>query len=97
GEDYRTVVTATTACANGGCLQSESFTAYDTPNNAFTKMAAPTNAAIGDLVTFTVRADLFGNVTYTNTVVTDTLPTGLGFVTATLYLDQDLDLSLIHI
>ncbi|HHY55738.1 MAG TPA: DUF11 domain-containing protein, partial [Chloroflexi bacterium] len=90
-EDYRTVVTATTACNDGGCLQSDSFTAYDTPNNAFTKSGAPANATIGDLVTFTVRANLFGNVPYTNTIVTDTLPTGLGFVTATLYLDQDLD------
>lgn len=89
--DYRTVVTATTACADGGCLQSDSFTAYDTPINAFIKTLTPASATIGDLVTFTVRADLFGNVPYTSTIVTDSLPTGLGYVAATLYVDTDID------
>ncbi|MCS6825189.1 MAG: DUF1080 domain-containing protein, partial [Caldilinea sp.] len=89
--DYRTVVTATTACADGGCLQSQSFTAYNTAINVFGKTGAPDSASIGDLVVFTLTADLFGDVPYTSTLVTDVLPIGLGFVTATLYLDQDLD------
>ncbi|MBK8798711.1 MAG: DUF11 domain-containing protein [Anaerolineales bacterium] len=89
--DYETTVTATTACADGGCLQTRAYTTYATPNNYFSKNVTPAAATIGDLITFTVNADLYGDVPYTNTLLTDTLPVGLGYVAASLLLLEDMD------
>ncbi|MCB0148471.1 MAG: hypothetical protein KDE01_12570, partial [Caldilineaceae bacterium] len=88
---YETVLSSTTACDDGGCLQSADLTTYATPNNRFDKVAAPAMATIGDLVTFTVHADLYGNLPYTSTQLTDTLPTGLGYVAGSLLLVEDVD------
>ena len=44
---------------------------------------------IGDLVTFTVTANFWGSYTYTNVIITDTLPTGLGYITSTCTADGD--------
>ncbi|MBE2236684.1 MAG: DUF11 domain-containing protein, partial [Caldilineaceae bacterium] len=89
--DYETTVTATTACEDGGCLQRRTYTTYATPNNEFSKSVTPAVATIGDLITFTVNADLYGDVPYTSTLLTDTLPAGLGYVAASLRVIQDID------
>jgi len=89
--DYRMTLTATTSCSDGGCHQARSYTDYASPINYFTKTVTPTLVTVGDLVTFTVVSDLFGNVPYTSTIVTDALPSGLGYVSATLLLVTDRD------
>ena len=89
--DYRTTLTATTACNDGGCLQARSYVDYASALNHFIKSRTPGQATIGDLVTFTVAADLFGNVPYTSTILTDALPSALGYVSATLRLTTDRD------
>ena len=89
--NYRTTLTATTSCADGGCLQTQSVINYASALNSFTKTRTPAQVKVGDLVTFTVTADLFGNVTYSNVFITDTLPTGLGYVSAALRRITDRD------
>jgi len=50
---------------------------------AVTKAASPSQASVGDIVTFTITAFNNGNVDATGVVVTDTLPDNLDYVSAT--------------
>ncbi|OUC07147.1 hypothetical protein RY27_16660, partial [Litorilinea aerophila] len=79
-------------CDNGGCLQdAATFHTYASALAIFDKENDRAQATIGEELTSTITATLFGNYVYTNVVVTDILPTGLGYVAAALTVRQDVD------
>ena len=88
GDGFTNEVSATTRCTSGceyvvsditrasaaeGISKTVSSTTYD----------EPTTLRIGDVVTFEVFLNLWGGYVYSDVVITDTLPTGLGYVTST--------------
>jgi uncharacterized repeat protein (TIGR01451 family) len=77
-----------TGYCQSGCIYGSADTvAYVTQQENFAKDPPVQTGTIGSLVTFTFRADLprIGRL-YQDLTLTDTLPTGLGFITASLTL-----------
>ena len=80
------------SCDNGSCFQQEpTFRKYATALNLFDKSLSPAQVRIGDLATTTIEANLFGTYLYTDTVLTDTLPQGLGYLSSELVVVTDVD------
>lgn len=62
------------ACDDGGCQQSVASTSYNAPLQAFGKLLGQAEVSIGEPVVYTVTADFYGSVPYTDTALVDTLP-----------------------
>jgi uncharacterized repeat protein (TIGR01451 family)/fimbrial isopeptide formation D2 family protein len=88
----RNVVTATASCDTGCLATSASDISYVTLQQAFDKGPAIQTGTIGSLVVFTFTANLpdVENI-YENLTLTDTLPTGLGYVGSVLTYTWDVD------
>ncbi len=89
--DLQITSTVHSACDSGGCVELLSDNTFATALEFFDKAAEPTELTIGDLTVFTVTAELFGNYVYTDVILTDTLPTGLGYRAGQLTLITDSD------
>ena len=88
----RDVVTVTAACDTGCVSASASDEAYVTLMQAFDKGPARQNATIGSLVVFTLTMTLPDQDTlYAQLTITDTLPSGLGYVASVLTYTYDGD------
>ncbi len=72
--DYSILAEAETHCADGGCYSAYSDTAYNIPLQSFDKRMSGTRVSIAEPFTYTITADFYGNVMYTDTVLTDRLP-----------------------
>ncbi|MFN8465060.1 MAG: hypothetical protein U0X20_05890 [Caldilineaceae bacterium] len=62
------------ACDDGGCQQGAWSTGYNAPLQAFGKQAGQAEVSIGEPFVYTITADFFGSVPYTDTALVDTLP-----------------------
>ncbi|MCX6047049.1 MAG: DUF1080 domain-containing protein, partial [Chloroflexi bacterium] len=74
-------------CGSGACIyDSDSATSYVTLLNTFSKTPKLQNSTIGSLAVFTVNVNLpdIGPGLYSAVTLTDGLPTGLGYVAASL-------------
>jgi uncharacterized repeat protein (TIGR01451 family)/fimbrial isopeptide formation D2 family protein len=88
----RNIVTATASCDTGCLLASASDVAYVTLQQAFDKGPAIQTGTIGSLVVFTFTATLPDvDTVYERVTLTDTLPTGLGYVGSVLTYTWDAD------
>jgi uncharacterized repeat protein (TIGR01451 family) len=88
----RNIVTATASCDTGCLLASASDVAYVTLQQAFDKGPAIQTGTIGSLVVFTFTATLPDvDTVYERVTLTDTLPTGLGYVGSVLTYTWDVD------
>ena len=87
-DGFTNEVTATTRCASG-CEYAVSDITYASAAEGITKTVSSTTydesttLRIGDVVTFEAFLNLWGGYVYSDVVITDTLPTGLGYVTST--------------
>ncbi len=74
-------------CA-GGCIYSTVSTEAYVGYTNITKTIVPTTATIGETVPVSITSAYFGaGSTYTNVVITDTLPAGLAYVSGTARLN----------
>ncbi|RME84737.1 MAG: DUF11 domain-containing protein, partial [Caldilineae bacterium] len=73
--DYRTTLYAHSECSTGGCAEDDVFVSYSTPLQNFVKNISQTPVSIGEPFSYTFTANFHGTRTYTNTFITDTLPT----------------------
>ncbi len=90
--DNRNVVTATASCDTGCLAASASDVAYVTLMQQFDKGPAIQTGTIGSLAVFTFTAFLPDtDARYENLTLTDTLPTGLGYVGSVLTYTYDAD------
>lgn len=90
--DLGLTLTVSSRCDNGGCaVTAPILRKYATALQNFTKIRDPAQATIGELVVFTVTGDLFGDYLYSNVILSDTLPTGLGYRSSTLVYVTDRD------
>ena len=88
----RNVVTATASCDTGCLATSASDISYVTLQQAFDKGPAIQTGTIGSLVVFTFTANLPDvDTVYERVTLTDTLPTGLGYVGSVLTYTWDVD------
>jgi uncharacterized repeat protein (TIGR01451 family)/fimbrial isopeptide formation D2 family protein len=88
----RNIVTATASCDTGCLATSASSAARVTLIQAFDKGPAIQTGTIGSLVVFTFTATLpDADALYERVTLTDTLPTGLGYVGAVLTYAWDTD------
>jgi len=88
----RNVVTATASCDTGCLATSASDVARVTLLQAFDKGPAIQTGTIGSLVVFTFTANLPDvDTVYERVILTDTLPTGLGYVGSVLTYTWDVD------
>ncbi len=72
--NYRTILDVHTECDDGACGQNASVTTYSTPLQTFTKTVDKSSVSVGEAFTYTVQAEFFGTRTYTDVLLTDTLP-----------------------
>jgi uncharacterized repeat protein (TIGR01451 family) len=89
----RNDVQATAACESG-CQYTTiaTDTAFVTIQDVFSKTAQVLTGTVGDVVTFTMVAVLGDqDLLYESLTFTDTLPAGLGFITAVLNYNEDVD------
>jgi hypothetical protein len=87
----RNVVTATASCDTGCLATSASDISYVTLQQAFDKGPAIQTGTIGSLVVFTFTANLPDvDTVYERVTLTDTLPTGLGYVASVLTYTYDI-------
>jgi uncharacterized repeat protein (TIGR01451 family)/fimbrial isopeptide formation D2 family protein len=87
----RNVVTATASCDTGCLATSASDVAYVTLMQAFGKGPEIQTGTIGSLVVFTFTATLPDvDTVYERVILTDTLPTGLGYVASVLTYTYDI-------
>ncbi|MBC7228452.1 MAG: DUF11 domain-containing protein, partial [Thermoflexales bacterium] len=88
----RNVVTATASCDTGCVAASASDVAYVTLMQEFGKGPEVQTGTVGSLVVFTFTAFLPDtDGVYENVALTDTLPTGLGYVSSVLTYTYDSD------
>ncbi len=71
--------------------QAPVFRKYASALSVFDKSISPAQARVGELVTTTISANLFGNYFYTTTILSDALPTGLGYRSSELVVASDVD------
>lgn len=72
--NYRIRAEASTVCNDGGCTSAFSDIAYNIPFQAFGKSMIGSAVSIAEPFTYTITADFYGNVQYTDTVLLDRLP-----------------------
>ena len=72
--DYRTTLDLTTACDDGGCTQTAQRINHSSPFQDEAKRISHTPVSVGELFSYTISVDFFGTITYTNVILTDTLP-----------------------
>ena len=72
--NYRTTANVHSECDNGSCGQDASAIAYSTPLQSFQKSISKATVSVGEPFSYTISAGFFGNRTYTNAILTDTLP-----------------------
>ncbi|MCS7251718.1 MAG: hypothetical protein NZ572_04685, partial [Thermoflexus sp.] len=88
----RNVITATSYCATGCAAASAADVAFVTLMQAFDKGPAIQTGTIGSLIVFTFTAFLPDtDGLYESVALTDTLPTGLGYVSSVLTYTYDAD------
>ncbi|RME50451.1 MAG: DUF11 domain-containing protein, partial [Caldilineae bacterium] len=83
------------AFCDGGCRYTNiaTDTAFVTVQDLFLKQSLVSTATVGDLITFTLAAQLNDqDGTYSNMVITDALPAGLGYVSATMQYTVDAEI-----
>jgi len=76
--NYRILAEASTVCSDGGCVSAFSDIAYNIPLQSFDKSMTGSGVSIAEPFTYTITADFYGNVQYTDTVLVDRLPHILG-------------------
>ncbi|NBD35350.1 MAG: hypothetical protein GVY30_05060, partial [Chloroflexi bacterium] len=74
-DQLRLTLEAHSECDNGECSWDMSPAYYATALQDFTKTASVSDIPIGQPFSYTITADFFGAYTYTDLVLTDTLPT----------------------
>jgi uncharacterized repeat protein (TIGR01451 family)/fimbrial isopeptide formation D2 family protein len=76
--NYRIRAEASTVCNDGGCTSAFSDIAYNIPFQSFGKSMIGSAVSIAEPFTYTMTADFYGNVQYTDTALLDRLPQVLG-------------------
>ncbi|OQB28039.1 MAG: Serine-aspartate repeat-containing protein D precursor [Chloroflexi bacterium ADurb.Bin180] len=85
-------VYATGSCAVGCIYATTGYTAYVTLNRSFDKGPPLQTDTIGAIVVFTFTSTLEDHDgTYNSLTLTDTLPTGLGYLASTIRYSSDVD------
>ena len=73
-QSYRVSAEAHTQCGDGGCQQSAAAVSHAAPLQYFDKQVSKSPVSIAEPFFYTITADFFGDVVYTNTHLVDTLP-----------------------